>query len=81
MCLLVTTMSCANTTELIEMLCGMWTRVVPRNHVLGVAQIPPRERAFFVGGIYWPIVKYGVSRSYSVAAVMHLFAVSTAAAW
>ena len=33
-CLLVTTMICAKTSEPIEMLFGVWTRGGPRNHIL-----------------------------------------------
>ena len=40
MCLLVTTVSCAKTAEPVEMPFGVWTRVGPRNHVLGRSRDP-----------------------------------------
>jgi len=33
MCVLVTTVSCDKTAESMKMPCGLWTWVVPRNHV------------------------------------------------
>jgi len=43
--LLVTTMSCAEMDEKVKMPVWMWTRVDPRNHLLGRAQIPsPRGK-------------------------------------
>jgi len=43
-CLLVMTVSPTKTAEPIEMPCGLWTRVGPRNHVLRGGPDPPRER-------------------------------------
>jgi len=37
------------TDEPFEMLFGLWTRLVSRNHVLGWAQIPPQEKDQFWG--------------------------------
>ena len=42
------------TEEPFEMLLELWTRVVPRNHVLGGAQIPPQEKGQF-GGFFGPL--------------------------
>ena len=39
-CLLVSTMSCAKTAELIEMSFATWTRVGPKNHVPDGGRIP-----------------------------------------
>jgi len=39
-CLLVTTLSCAKAAEPIDMPFGVWTRVGPRNHASGEAEIP-----------------------------------------
>jgi len=44
------TTSCAKTDESIEMPFRLWTRVGPRNHVLGGARIFPGERAVPFGG-------------------------------
>ena len=42
-------MSPTETDEPFEMLFGLWTRLVSRNHVLGWAQIPPQEKDQFWG--------------------------------
>jgi len=42
-------MSCAKTTEQMERTSGLWARVGSRNHVLDGVQIPPCERAIFMG--------------------------------
>ena len=55
--LLVTTASCAKTAEPIEVPFLLWTRLAPRNHVLGGGPDPPKEGPFF-GGISRPIIKY-----------------------
>jgi len=44
-CLLVTTKSCAKTAEPIKIPSGMWTRVGPRNLVLGGGPDLPKEGA------------------------------------
>jgi len=44
-CLLVTTMSCTKTAELIEMSFRVWTQVGPMNHVLDGGWDPPWEEA------------------------------------
>jgi len=38
--------------ELMEMLFGMWTRVVPGNHVLDGDPDPPQEGAILRGKLY-----------------------------
>ena len=47
-CLLATTMSCAETAELIKMSFGVWTRVGPRNYVLGGCFHPQGKGQFCV---------------------------------
>jgi len=53
-CLQDTTVSATKTAEPIEMPFGLWTWVVPRNHVLGEGPDPRRGRGNFGGH-----VKYG----------------------
>jgi len=48
-------MSCAKTAEPIETTSGVWTRVCPRNHVLGVDSDPPGEGAN-LGDMSHPII-------------------------
>jgi len=48
-CLLVSTVSCAKTDELIEVPFGVWTRVGPINHVLDGVADRPREKEFWSG--------------------------------
>jgi len=43
-CLFVSTWNCAETAKPIEMPFGMWTRVGPRNQLLGGAHVPPMVR-------------------------------------
>ena len=50
-------MSRAKTAEPIEMPSGIWTRVGPRNRVLGGGFESPKEKRHF-GGMSLPIVKY-----------------------
>ena len=45
-CLLVSTMSCAKTAELIEMSFATWTRVGPKNHVPDGGADPPWEGVY-----------------------------------
>jgi len=49
MCLLDTTVSHAKTAEPIEMSFWSWSRVGPRNLVLGRGPDPPRRRGIFWG--------------------------------
>jgi len=59
-CLLDTTMIHTKTAEPIEMLFGLWTRMGPRNYVLGWARIPPPEEGAILRVV--PPLKYiGVS--------------------
>ena len=46
-CLLVTTVSCAETAEQIEIPFGVWTWVGPRNHVSGGPRIHGMGRAIY----------------------------------
>jgi len=48
-CLFDIAMSCAKTDEPIEMPFGMWTRVSPRNHVLGGGAADPPGQAVIFG--------------------------------
>jgi len=53
LCLSDISMSCPKTDEPIEMIFGVWTRVGPRNHVLGGGPHVPAG-----GEILGPIQKY-----------------------
>jgi len=57
-CLSVTLESPAKTAALIEMLCGLRTRVSPGNHALDGGPDPPMGRGKFERGKGRPIVKY-----------------------
>jgi len=50
--LLDVTMNCAKTDELIKMPFGFWSRVGPRNYLLGVDPDPPGEGAIFGRGSF-----------------------------
>jgi len=50
LCLLDTTVSHAKTAEPIEMPFWSWSRVGPRNLVLGRGLDPPQEKGHFFGG-------------------------------
>ena len=76
-CLLVSTVSCARTAELIEVPFGICTWVGLRNHILGGGLDPPGEGAIF-GYISKPAVKHREVTWY-VASAMQPFAVITAA--
>jgi len=77
---------CAKTAEPVEMLFWMWTRVGPRNHEFGDAQIPQgKPGRANLRNISWSIVdcrEYPLCSRYFQphAAVMQPFAVSTIAA-
>jgi len=53
--LLETTMSCAKTAEPIETTSGVWTRVGPRNHVVGVVTRNPQGKGQFWGTCSTPL--------------------------
>jgi len=46
-CVLVATMSYAETAEAIEVSFGVWSEVGPRNHILGAAVILPQGKGQF----------------------------------
>jgi len=48
-CLLVTAISPTKTDKAVEMPFGFWTRVGPRNHVLGGGPYLPRGKSYFGG--------------------------------
>lgn len=64
------TMSCVKMTEPIHVLFGMWTRVGPRNHVLGGVRIP-LEEGVILEDISQPVVSTGnISHAVSISTLL-----------